>query len=444
MSVRYDLMPHQKTGADFLANREFAFLLDEPGAGKTGQAIAAADRCHAKRILVISPAVVRNHWAISFENQQEIERPINVVELPTSYIPKSDCTVTIISHAALVSKRRLAELDAADPYDVIILDESAEFRRFQAARTRNLYGERGLWTKCKHFWALTGTPIIGSAADLYPLVYGPLRRIYSPVPDWWDFCSVYTELRMDERGDWKAYGIKEAERLADLFRPYTIRRTLESAGIQLPSLTVVNKSVVLPPAALIDVMAGLEGWTPERLTTALSEQDELKDSALARVRRALGLAKASAVVDHIRSIGQPVVAFFQHTDVRNALGQPLTDAGLRVAYIDGHVSRSQLTGAQTWFREGALDVLLVQTQAGGLGLTLTTSNRAIIAELPWTDAALSQAIARVHRYTQTRPVTAEIMQAEDVWLDAVLASVVRQKHVAAQSFLSLLTTGVHL
>ena len=441
MAARYDLMPHQERGADFLAERHTALLLDEPGAGKTGQAVAAADRIKARRVLVIAPALVRPHWGNSFQFQQDIDRPIHVIADTDADIPLKGDTVTIISHAALVSKKRLYALEHAQPYDAMIVDESAEFRRFEAIRTRNLMGEQGLWRKAKHRWFLTGTPIVGSAVDLYPLALGPLSSVYGPAPSWWDFASRFAELKPDGFDGWKAIGIKEPELLADMLRPIAIRRTLESAGFALPPLTIETGKIELPSAALAEAMAGLEDWTPQRMAQVLEDTDEIRDAAISRVRHALGIAKALFVADAVYNGGEQVVVFFQHQKVKDLIGQELTNRGLRVSYIDGTITRSNLAAAESWFQRGLLDVLLVQTQAGGLGLTLTHSHRVVVAELPWTATALYQAIARVHRYTQKEPVFAEIMQANGCWLDDVLAAVVQRKHAAAQKFLELLTTG---
>lgn len=433
-------MPHQEIGADFLAARRVANLYDDPGVGKTYQTIAAADRVKAKRVLVIAPAVVRNHWARAFTQQQEVERDTNIVETAKDSLTATGSCVDVISHAALVQPKRLHALYGAEKYDVIITDEAAEFRRFEAARTRALLGDDGLWSRASYNWYLTGTPIVNSAADIYPLAYGPMRQIYGEAPSWFDFVSRFAELRPDGRDGYKAVGLKEPEALADLFRPITLRRTLESAGITLPPLTVLPEPVGIPDSALAEVMALLENWTPQRLEQVLQDQDEIKDSAMSRVRRALGIAKAEAAVRVILETPLPVVVFFQHTDVRNLIGQALTDKGLRVSYIDGTVRPSQLAAAEAWFQGGGLDVLLIQTQAGGMGLTLTRANQTIVVEQPWTATALFQAIKRVHRITQTRPVTAKVIQARGVWLDDLMATVVGKKHQAASDFLRLLTS----
>ena len=192
-------------------------------------------------------------------------------------------------------------------------------------------------------------------------------------------------------------------------------------------------------------MAGLEGWTPERLAVALAQQDELRDAAISRVRRALGIAKAKASSAYVLSILASgdglVVVFFQHTDVRRIMHEALSSAGWRCSWLDGTVTRTQLAAAIKWFQAGWLDVLLVQTQSGGMGLTLTRSHRAVVAELPWTATALFQAVKRIHRIGQAQACRADVLQAPSCWLDEVMATVVDAKRRAGDDLMDRLTTN---
>ncbi len=53
----------------------------------------------------------------------------------------------------------------------------------------------------------------------------------------------------------------------------------------------------------------------------------------------------------------------------------------------------------------ALQVLLVSTRAGGTGLNLTEAAHAFMMDCWWNAAVDEQAMDRVHRLGQTRPVT---------------------------------------
>jgi hypothetical protein len=447
-----ELYPHQETGVDFLARRGFAFLWDEPGAGKTPQVVCACDAVGARKVLVVAPSAVRQQWAEEFETWGAIKRPVTVEEGYVTERPGDG--VTIVSHASLAdeppspkSRQRRREVYSwptirdGGPYDVVVLDEGDAFRDYNALRARNFYMPGGLFSQARQTWTLTGTPLVNSAADLWLPVFGPIGDPIS----WWDWCNRYAEMKPDAYEGMKPVGIRDARGLAEFLRPHVLRRTLKSVGVQLPPLEIRPVAIPVNGDTLRAAMAGLEGWTPERVRLAMENGDELRDAALSRVRQALGIAKVPFAAGHIAGILEqgdgPVVAFFQHTEVRKMLFDILRSSGFVVSWIDGKVTRAQLRAAKDWFQAGRIDVLLVQTQAGGVGLNLVRSHRAVTLELPWTSVALEQSHKRVHRIGQMQPCTAEVLRASDCWLENILASVTERKRKAADELLSLLTTG---
>ena len=60
------LHPYQFEGAGFLAERSRGYLADEPGLGKTAQAICAADWLELQTGVVICPAFLRTNWTREF------------------------------------------------------------------------------------------------------------------------------------------------------------------------------------------------------------------------------------------------------------------------------------------------------------------------------------------------------------------------------------------
>lgn len=440
---------HQLTGADFLAERGFALLADECGLGKSGTAILGADRAWAMKILVVCPATVRAHWAREFVRWQSISRQVVIADGFLDFIPANE-TVTIVSHAVLADapspkqKRNTGKsypnLMAGAPYDLIIVDESHCFSAYDAARSRHLWMQNGVFSWSARVWCLSGTPMVNSPADLWLMAQGPMKQNVT----WYDWGCAFSDPKTDNYGAIKFSGIKNTGMLANILRPHVLRRTVKGIGIELPDLSIEHRHLSIDPMVLTRVMADLEGWTPDKLIKALEEKDELHDSALARVRKALGMAKAESVANRVHGLlgpgTGPVVVFFQHTAVRDQLYASLTKLGYRVSWIDGKITRAQLSAAESWFQAKRLDVLLVQTQAGGMGLTLVAGNRVVVAELPWTAVGLWQAIKRVHRITQTKNVKAEIIRASGCWLEDALASAVGKKHRAAEELLTLLET----
>lgn len=83
----------------------------------------------------------------------------------------------------------------------------------------------------------------------------------------------------------------------------------------------------------------------------------------------------------------------------------LRTAGITFTRLDGSMSRIARTNAMDRFREDSnVQVILVSIMAGGLGLNLTAGNSVYVMEPQYNPAAEAQAIDRVHRLGQERPV----------------------------------------
>jgi len=83
--------------------------------------------------------------------------------------------------------------------------------------------------------------------------------------------------------------------------------------------------------------------------------------------------------------------------------------GLTAAAIYGGISKPERARIVRDFQNGDLDVVAINYLSGGTGLTLTASNRVVVAELPWKAMELSQAEDRTHRIGQERPVTSQFV-----------------------------------
>lgn len=83
----------------------------------------------------------------------------------------------------------------------------------------------------------------------------------------------------------------------------------------------------------------------------------------------------------------------------------LDDAGITYVRLDGTMTRQARTSAMDKFREDpSIDTILVSITAGGLGLNLTAGNNVFVMEPQYNPAAEAQAVDRVHRLGQRRPV----------------------------------------
>jgi SNF2 family DNA or RNA helicase len=94
--------------------------------------------------------------------------------------------------------------------------------------------------------------------------------------------------------------------------------------------------------------------------------------------------------------------FSQFTRFLRMARDRLHDEGLTTRYLDGRTrDRQQEIDA---FRAGDGDVFCISLKAGGFGLTLTEADYVFVLDPWWNPATEAQAIDRVHRIGQQRPV----------------------------------------
>ncbi|KAI1805215.1 SNF2 family N-terminal domain-containing protein [Daldinia bambusicola] len=99
------------------------------------------------------------------------------------------------------------------------------------------------------------------------------------------------------------------------------------------------------------------------------------------------------------------VVFSAWTSHLDLIQIALDNAGIKYTRLDGKMSRTARTAAMDAFREdNSVHVILVSIMAGGLGLNLTSGNYVYVMEPQYNPAAEAQAVDRVHRLGQKRPV----------------------------------------
>ncbi|KAI8896747.1 SNF2 family N-terminal domain-containing protein [Globomyces pollinis-pini] len=100
------------------------------------------------------------------------------------------------------------------------------------------------------------------------------------------------------------------------------------------------------------------------------------------------------------------VVFSQFTKLLSLLEKPLKDHGFKMVRLDGSMSRIQRSQAQSEFKSNPeVTIFLISIKSGGVGLNLVSGTRVYLMEPYWNPAVEQQAIDRVHRLGQTKPVT---------------------------------------
>ncbi|MBW0485311.1 hypothetical protein O181_025026 [Austropuccinia psidii MF-1] len=99
------------------------------------------------------------------------------------------------------------------------------------------------------------------------------------------------------------------------------------------------------------------------------------------------------------------VVFSQWTKLLDKIGNALDEFRIGYARLDGTMHRTERNkNIDKLKTDPKCEVLLVSLRAGGVGLNLTCAQRVYLMEPFWNPAVENQAVDRVHRLGQTKPV----------------------------------------
>jgi hypothetical protein len=425
-----ELMPHQGQVVAAAAAGHRTFLLaDEPGLGKTAQALLAAEAANAYPLLVVVPNVVKTNWAREAARWTP-HHPVTVVQGDGDAVD-GFADVVVVNYEVL--DRHVGWLGDFG-FRGMVVDEAHFIKNKSSQRSQHVLelSERiRSRTVRPLLMALTGTPLINDIDDF--------RAIWQFL-GWIDETEPLAELMgsLEETGLTPADpGFYSAARKCVIDLGIVRRRKVDVAA-DIPARRTADLPVELDEkvgrsirAAERDLARRLvsryETALANRRTRAVEGIDhdlvrkvatwEQKDASTTTtgenvfsMMRRIGQAKAGLAADYAaqlaRSAGK-VVFFAKHIDVMDVAEEVFAKQGIRFSSIRGDqtpVSRQKNIDA--FVNDPEVAIAVCSLTAAGVGLNLQVASNIVLAELSWTDAEQTQAIDRSHRIGQTEPVTA--------------------------------------
>ena len=430
-----DVFPYQDEGACYLASRSRAGLFDEPGAGKTGTFIRGADRVGARRIWVVCPAAVREHWRNEFARFQHLPRRVckgeNIHDFAAWRYGVFDVLVTSYEQAAKWTQ--YIEEDG-EVLDLVIFDEAHYLKDGNTRRAKQFLGEdisghTGLMAWAKQAWWGTGSPIPNDPADIYTFL-----RFCGVMPfDRKRFikeCFNSTPTAYGSKQDAKPDRLRE---LQGLIGNNSIRRKLVDVGVQLPPIFLTNTQIDGDTQAVKDLLLGHPGLDRQILVALQSERGlgGIDSDHVATLRRLIGEAKALPYAQMLRGEvegGLEKVVFFGiHKAALKTAVDYLGRHGIRCGLINGETpERDRVTLVNAFQTEPSMKVLGLQIRSGGTGLTLTAAAALDMMESDWAPYVNAQALKRIHRIGQTKICRARFITLANSF-DTVVNEIVADK-----------------
>ncbi len=446
-----ELMPHQARVVAAAAEGHRTFLLaDEPGLGKTAQALVAAHAADAYPLLVVAPNVVKTNWA----REVAIWTPRRSATVVHGDGRDIDGFADIVIVNYEVLDRHVGWLGDLG-FRGMVVDEAHFIKNKSSQRSQHVLeiSER-IRSRIGRplLMALTGTPLINDIEDFRAIWQflgwiddkKPLGSLMEALEE--------TGLSPGEPGFYAAarrcvvdQGIVR-RRKVDVAKDIPARRVAdipveldddEGRSIRAAERELARRMVARYDAALERRTSGVvvEGIdhelvrrvaTWEREDTAGTKTDENVFSMMRRIGQAKSGLAADYAAQLARNVGK-VVFFAKHVDVMDAAEETFARRGIGYSSIRGdQTNKVRQRNVDAFTDDPAVAIAVCSLSAAGVGLNLQVASNMVLAELSWTDAEQTQAIDRIHRIGQAEPVTAwRIIAAQTI--DSKIAELIDSK-----------------
>jgi SWI/SNF-related matrix-associated actin-dependent regulator 1 of chromatin subfamily A len=410
--------PYQRAGVAFLVARLRALLCDEMGCGKTKQALAAALHfigASQRPAIIVVPSSLKEQWRREFEEYAAAPAvvartvdgaPLEVCVPATARGAVSARGVTIVSYdlcARADMHARLMQLGAA----TLVLDEAHYIKTPAAQRSRAV---AALGARATNVLALSGTPAMSRPYELFTQLALVAPRLFFDAHAFGlRYCGAEERAIGGGRVAWEYRGAERLDELNAVLRTLMVRRLKRDILAYLPAKTRERVFVAVDDASKAEVAR----MRAHAAAVRASGTDLQANAALLAAVRHTAHVKVPAIVRYLDEVvlgpaggAPPKFLFFaHHHEVLDAVEAHLRSRALRTFRIDGATSEAARDEGVRAFQAGELDAAVLSITAAGVGLTLTRAALVVFGELHWNFSALDQAECRVHRITQTEPVT---------------------------------------
>ncbi|TMW56961.1 hypothetical protein Poli38472_002886 [Pythium oligandrum] len=451
--------------AFLMENHLGGILADDMGLGKTLQVLAAiayrrksTKAAELKPVLIIAPPIVVHHWITEasrcfpgvFTDVVDYSGPVNERKKLRQQAQRDggwassnpNVPTLVISTYSVI--RSEAELWSTLALDMVVLDEAHLIRNpksalFEAVRR----------LKASHRFALSGTPLQNNVGDLWSLFEFLMPGYLGDFPDFRrDYVLPISRSReRNATSKQKEVAALAINQLHQRVLPFILRRTKMQVLKELPPKIISNVLLPLSPLqdrlykaatafkdesgggkALTGVLKNLQLLKKICVHPGLVRNEVITHGFSAKDIKAMADWKQSGKMAGLRDLlvescdmsSDPsaddersevethrclIFAHFKETldTIEGMFAQALPYLSYR--RLDGTTpAKTRASTIQAFNDDPSIDVLLLTTAVGGLGLTLTGADTVIFVEHSWNPFVDLQAMDRAHRIGQRKTV----------------------------------------
>ncbi|MCA5581900.1 DEAD/DEAH box helicase [Parabacteroides gordonii] len=407
--LKIEPFPYQKQGIAYALQKKRCFFGDQPGLGKTLQAIGTSFIAKTWPVLVICPASLKINWQREwkkFTGKDAIILDDRNKNNWHRYYEMGCCDVFITNYESLKKffvedfaggvTRSIKLKPVASLFKCVIIDESHRCKSSKTQQSKICYK---LCQGKEYRFLLTGTPSINGPGDLIQQL-----KIMN---------------RLDDFGGYKSFeanfmqGPRQASNLEmlnwRLWNTGFFRREKAKVLDQLPDKMrqVVNVDITNRKEYqdaehdLLSYLAAYENADDEKLRRA--ERGKVMVQ-MQKLRQIAARGKISAAVEFIQDIidsGEKLIVFAFLKEVVQEIKKVFPNA---VTIVGDNTSQERQDAVDRFQNDPKCNLIICNYKSAGVGLTLTASSRVAFVEFPWTFADCEQAEDRAHRIGQKNSV----------------------------------------
>ncbi|KAH8925020.1 hypothetical protein BT69DRAFT_21262 [Atractiella rhizophila] len=437
------LMDFQLDGVNWMYHQwwtgKSGILADEMGLGKTIQVISfisiLKNQENRQPFLVIVPNSTISNWIREFEKWAPDIRVVPYFGLEKSrrrieqyeLFPGSSNTRTLRAHVVVATYEAFVQntkvFKKVQRWETLIVDEG---QRLKAGDTSQATRELAQLPVGRRY-LMTGTPVNNNVGEL-------LNLLHFLDPDHWDDVEHLSK-------EYENLDQARIEKLRESLRPYLLRRTKETV-LDLPPCTEIiipmsisplqkeiYKSLLSKNAALMEALTMKTNKSKSKVSKSSLNNllmqlrkclghpylvsPDIEPTNLSPEQEHLSLVEASSkltllhrLLPKLKQRGHRVLLFTQFKIVLDILETFMTEERITYLRLDGNTPQETRQKGIDLFNKpnSPIDVYMLSTRAGGVGINLTTADTVIIFDSDWNPHQDLQAIARAHRIGQKKPV----------------------------------------
>lgn len=422
----YKPYSYQLEGVRYALDNKRCIFGDQPGLGKTLQAICAVVKAHKEAVtygesfpaLVICPAALKVNWKREFKKFAGVEAIIlddsnramweRFWELKrgdgeaiasvfiTNYESLKKFFVKRVKNTTRFTLSSIEFDERVSIFKSVIIDES---HKCKSSKTQQSKFVEGICRGKKWIFALTGTPVVNNNTDLIQQL-NILGRI-DDFGGYKHFVSRYCD------------GPKQSSNMKELnYRLWCscfFRREKAKVLTQLPDK--MRQYITCEITNRKEYQDAEDNFLKYLRQYKHADDDKIARAMRGEVMVRMGIlkeiaarGKVKAVADFIHDVidgGEKLIMFAYLKEVVQALKQEFPDA----VTVTGSDNTTQKQNAVDRFQnDPECRLIILNYKSGGTGLTLTASSRVGFIEFPWTYSDCEQAEDRAHRNGQKNAV----------------------------------------